>query len=76
MSNISSIIDEQTISSFVKDTWNKECISSIHIHFYPLYGWTSSVEFQNGLTESTQKFKNTDFKALMYEMKIFLETLK
>lgn len=70
------------LSSFVKDTWKKECIEDISIHnFKPMFTdsprqWTSTIKFVNGNTSSKQEFRNVDLKALISEMEAFLKTLK
>ena len=65
--------------SITKDPFKKELIQAIHIHAYPKYGtdeWTSSIEFKNGNTEGTQKFKVIGFENLISDMKSFTENLK
>jgi len=59
-----------------KDPFDSEKIKCIHMHFFKrTEKWSASVEFENGMTEGTQKFENKDFGGLIKEIETFIKAL-
>ena len=67
----------------VSDPFKKKCIQSLHIHCYPgndnsflrKRPVSATIDFENGNTQGTQRFKGDDIMSVLKEMYRFCEKL-
>lgn len=65
----------------VSDPFKKKCIKEIHIHCFLNNGWlrdkpvSATIDFENGNTQGTQRFKGDDIMSVLKEMYRFCEKL-
>ena len=71
--------EEDKELSVLKDPFTKQCVKAIHCHVYNNedsdVSVRGSVEFKNGETEGTQKFKTNDFSILIKQIDDFIKSL-
>lgn len=62
------------------DPFKKDKVDSIFLHytkgmFSNTYSWSGNIEFKNGNTSGTQKFKENDLPVILQKMQQFLDSL-
>jgi len=81
MNDLSTELNNASLTDWAKDTWKKDCLRSINIeyrkqYFEKTWMWTCIIRFTNGNTDSSQTIEKETLPELIREMELFFSTLK